>query len=693
MNTTSVASNQPSTISQKHWDEWIAGSGVSPEITAASIRSFSGEDSQRKAIATAMRYKGWKNGGGWIVRGVDPGTGEERLEGTQFKPDCPPIMLDESGNPKLDGSGNPKFQKYLSRKGDEPTPLFLPSVPDFWLSVRTDDGIPIFITEGAKKSGCLLSHNYACISVPGVSCGQKFDRLHEELAQFAQDRKVYLCFDADWQTNPNVVSELSKLALLLRHAKAIVYIVSWDLQLGKGLDDLIVNHGIKAFQQALEQAQTFKEWQAQRPVEATEQKPAVENRSIIPVQYDKHGNPLLPKASTTANALLERYRETLIWSIETKKFFRYEAELPGLWSREPQEQLKAEIAAELDRAGLEYSSSYVNSALELIGNKVALKRWTEPKDLIPMQNGVLNRLDMRLLPHDPKYRFRWQLPYGFTEDTNCKPILDWLLEAMDGHQDRVDVLLAYLKAIVTSRVDLQRFLECIGEGGTGKGTFLRLAMALTGKINSLPTSLKHLEGNRFETASIYGKRLVAITDSEKYSGDISTLKALTGQDLIRYEVKGIQQGDGADAGFYPDAMVVIASNEPIRSLDHTSGIQRRRITIPFNHQPASSDRRDLISFSSDTITGEFASYLPALLTHILLIPDERVTELVRDTDKHCPSLKEAMQENFLETNPLAEWVDSNLVVLPGHKTYVGSAKKMRFTEGTNNDGAVSTFSW
>ncbi|HEY9664743.1 MAG TPA: hypothetical protein V6C65_40405, partial [Allocoleopsis sp.] len=47
----------------------------------------------------------------------------------------------------------------------------------------------------------------------------------------------------------------------------------------------------------------------------------------------------------------------------------------------------------------------------------------------------------------------------------------------------------------------------------------------------------------------------------------------------------------------------------------------------------------------------------------------------------------------LETNPLAEWVDSNLVVLPGHKTYVGSAKKMRFTEGTNNDGAVSTFSW
>ena len=64
-----------------------------------------------------------------------------------------------------------------------------------------------------------------------------------------------------------------------------------------------------------------------------------------------------------------------------------------------------------------------------------------------------------------------------------------------------------MKATVTERGDLQRYMELIGYGGSGKGTILRLLTQLVGKNNIAVTDLKQLEKNRFETASFYGKKL------------------------------------------------------------------------------------------------------------------------------------------------------------------------------------------
>ncbi len=69
----------------------------------------------------------------------------------------------------------------------------------------------------------------------------------------------------------------------------------------------------------------------------------------------------------------------------------------------------------------------------------------------------------------------------------------------------------------------------------------RLAFVLVGKDNAITTKLKELESNRFETAGIYGRRLVAIEEADKYGGAVSVLKAMTGQDSLRLERKGQQQ--------------------------------------------------------------------------------------------------------------------------------------------------------
>src|SRR4029077_16560752 len=54
-------------------------------------------------------------------------------------------------------------------------------------------------------------------------------------------RKVYICFDADATTNPDVRHAAIRLFILLSESGAEVFqLTSWDLEQGKGIDDYLV---------------------------------------------------------------------------------------------------------------------------------------------------------------------------------------------------------------------------------------------------------------------------------------------------------------------------------------------------------------------------------------------------------------------------------------------------------------------
>ncbi len=252
----------------------------------------------------------------------------------------------------------------------------------------------------------------------------------------------------------------------------------------------------------------------------------------------------------------------------------------------------------------------------------------------------------------------------------CDPIVDWLTTMCGGDLDLVKLMRAYLYGIVTGRTDWQKYLELIGPGGTGKSTFTRLAIALVGVNNTHTTTLKKLEGERFETASIAGKRLVLINDSKRYAGSVSTLKALTGQDTLPYEVK-YKQSTG---GFTPTAMVIVAANETIQSSDYTSGLECRRITVPMLKRIAAESQRNLIEHRNGEITGDFASYIPGLLNWVLTIDEVEATNIIKNYHKLVPSLAAMKAQTLVETNPIADWLDNCIVYGPGYRTNVGVAK-------------------
>ena len=188
-------------------------------------------------------------------------------------------------------------QKYETPKGNGSKP-FLPPVPadirqqiashygaeiplesSFWDWLAAHPEIPFTLTEGGKKGLSLLSHETIGIALYGVNGGYRSkDKLGNpiepelipELERFCQSgRKITLAFDQDPdpKTQRRVANALSRFGGLLAARGCVVYITLWDSSLGKGVDDLIVNHGADAWEMACLKALSLEEWRLWRALD------------------------------------------------------------------------------------------------------------------------------------------------------------------------------------------------------------------------------------------------------------------------------------------------------------------------------------------------------------------------------------------------------------------------------------------
>lgn len=267
--------------------EWVEGSCVSAEITQANVSWLAGDDAVEAITGPALgqmsghslqyatvqvtqildRYSHLR-AGGWWVDGLDPLNHWEKMEWGQFKPVTPRQSFD---NPD-------KIIKYETPPRTAIRAIFLAGAVD-WPSVETDAAVPILITEGAKKAGVALTLGYAAIALPGVNSGYRTrDKLKNPIAPYLipdiaaiahAGRRVYLAFDQDDKptTVQQVAVALSRFGQLLKAQGCDVRVVRWSTAKGKGIDDLIVNHGSDAFHQAVNNALTLEEWQLWQALE------------------------------------------------------------------------------------------------------------------------------------------------------------------------------------------------------------------------------------------------------------------------------------------------------------------------------------------------------------------------------------------------------------------------------------------
>jgi hypothetical protein len=273
-----------------HAQEWQA-SGVDLGIVALNVETLTDTASNPNAdslfpIAERLNWTIKRFGQkprptlrGWWVSGIDPLTWEPMLWG-RFKPDANTPVIDRQRN---------RPAKYLSPSwGAGSSRLILLNVPDpIWERVAQRYGlpmpterkhgfwhwvwqqqIPIVLTEGEKKAGCLLTLGYAAIALPGIFGGYRkaTGKLISELERFATEkRSVLICFDYDTRptTKRNVTLAITKLGQLLQAANCSVQVIALPGP-EKGVDDFVMVQGATAFDHLYETALPLGLWQARQ---------------------------------------------------------------------------------------------------------------------------------------------------------------------------------------------------------------------------------------------------------------------------------------------------------------------------------------------------------------------------------------------------------------------------------------------
>jgi histone H3/H4 len=275
-------------VAADHESEWQM-SGVDPLITRLNVQTLTStqvDTHSREMIYPIAERLNWRvtRAGqnqqlrGWWVNGVDPLNDWQAMSWGRFKPDAAtPVFDREKGKPA----------KYLSpAMGKGSSRLVLLDVPlriwqaiadrygmtisrqamrqGFWHWVW-QSGVPIVITEGEKKAGCLLTAGYAAIALPGIFGGYRREgnQLIAELAFFATAaRQFHICFD--YETKPlvahNVFLATCRLGQLLTRSGCNVRVMTLPGP-EKGVDDLITAHGVAEFNQLYAAAEDWSLWQ------------------------------------------------------------------------------------------------------------------------------------------------------------------------------------------------------------------------------------------------------------------------------------------------------------------------------------------------------------------------------------------------------------------------------------------------
>jgi putative DNA primase/helicase len=313
-----------------------------------------------------------------------------------------------------------------------------------------------------------------------------------------------------------------------------------------------------------------------------------------------------------------------------------------------------------------YSVSLMNAMRVFLQVDIQIKEFEESRHLLPMSNGVLNLKTKKLEEYGDRF-FSWELGYKYDPLATCPTIdyfLDWVTKA-DAYFKKW--LMAWMYAVLTGRYDLQKYLELKGFGGNGKSVFQNLLVMLVGDDNVHITSLPQLEEGRFESAAIKGKRLVIVADSDDYRGGMSTFKALSGGDPIRFEKKG----KDPEKFFKYKGMAMIVTNNAIQSKDYSAGLSRRKTFIEFDRLVTEADKEKFMGVGG--IESAMKLELSGLINTLLRLNDDEVTKLIRQPEGAMLNQKLA---NAVDTNPIIGWLDANVVYCEsGGESGIGDAVK------------------
>lgn len=227
--------------------------------------------------------------------------------------------------------------------------------------------------------------------------------------------------------------------------------------------------------------------------------------------------------------------------------------------------------------------------------------------------------------------------------------MNYLEYAMEGDQERMDLLQEWAGYLLTNTNYLQKFLVLEGEGGNGKTVYFAAIRAMLGPENVSSVPLENFSG-RFDLATTIGK-------AANISGDVGeidsvaegALKQFTGGDCMSFDRKGLTPIE-----VIPTAKLMMAWNLRPRFKDRSMGVWRRMIIVPFQREVEESRKiQGMDSYDFWLNSGE----LPAILRWAIEGLD-RLNTMGRFT--YSEVCAKAAQEYRQESNPAGDFLTDHI---------------------------------
>jgi len=255
------------------------------------------------------------------------------------------------------------------------------------------------------------------------------------------------------------------------------------------------------------------------------------------------------------------------------------------------------------------TTHYVNEIVEKIARKTSInsekqKMGDVNKNLICLNNGILNFRTGELLKHNPKYLFVSKIPVKFEPLADCPKIKKFFEDTF--LKEDIKIMQEWLGYLLLREYIIKKALILLGQRDTGKTTFLNLAIRFIGEENKSGISLQKISQDRFASASLDNKHLNSFDDlSFKDIRDNGAFKMATGGGYIQAEHKF-----GDHFQFKNFAKLIFAANQiPLMKYDDDAYYSRWIIINCNNIFDDTNAKKDLHLIKKMTTQKELSGLL------------------------------------------------------------------------------------
>jgi P4 family phage/plasmid primase-like protien len=210
------------------------------------------------------------------------------------------------------------------------------------------------------------------------------------------------------------------------------------------------------------------------------------------------------------------------------------------------------------------------------------------KDLIAVQNGILNIYTRELKPFSPDFFVLNALPVTYDPNAKCTVYLVFLEQVVPPQADR-DGLQEFLGYILSPSCVYSKAIMLIGVGANGKSRLLLAWSAMLGEKNISKISLQELSVDIYALADLFGKMANICTDLQNIGlKDGSIFMRLTDGEPVSAQEKFKGRFD-----FAPTCKLAYATNDPPKPPKETEAYFRRWLMVTFpNRFPADDPKTD-----------------------------------------------------------------------------------------------------